>query len=238
MSISRIRLSDQVAEQLRAMIADKQYPPGSKLPVESKLAAYFGVSRITIREAVRRLDIMGIVEVRQGAGTFVREITPNAYIKTLLPMLSMDNNSLNDIFEVRQVIECKSAELAAINATAEDLAQVKQPLSKMSEAIRTGKLRQYNELDLQFHYAVAKCTHNQILITLQELLSDLVEGSISMGLTPLNALEHSVIFHRKIYEAIAKRDSVSASGLMNAHIEGGVNYARNIMKEHYGKETT
>lgn len=83
---------------------------------------------------------------------------------------------------------------------------------------------------------MAKCTHNQILITIQELLSDLVEGSISMGITPLNALEHSVIFHRKIYEAIAKHDSVSAAGLMNAHIEGGVNYAKNIMQDNYGKE--
>ena len=236
MTISRTRLCDQVADELRAMIAGKQYLPGEKLPVEGELAAHFGVSRITVREAMRKLDIMGIVEVRQGAGTFVRELTPGAYIKTLLPMLSMDNNSLKDIFEVRQVIECKSAELAALNATPEDLSQVKRVLAKMPEAARTGKLRQYNELDLQFHYAVAKCTHNQILITIQELLSDLVEGSISMGLTPLNALEHSVIFHRKIYEAIVKGDSVSAMGLMNAHIEGGTNYARNIMKENYGQE--
>ena len=212
MPVQRIKLSDQVADQLRAMITAKQYRPGEKLPVESELAAEFGVSRITVREAMHKLDVMGIVEVRQ------------------------DNNSLKDIFEIRQIIECKSAELAALNATVEDLAQVKLPLSKMPEAARTGKLRQYNELDLQFHYAVAKCTHNQILITIQELLSDLVEGSISMGITPLNALEHSVIFHRKIYEAIAKHDSVSAAGLMNAHIEGGVNYAKNIMQDNYAKE--
>ena len=227
MVVQRTKLSDQVADQLRSMITGKQYRPGEKLPVEAELAAQVGVSRITVREAMHKLDIMGIVDVRQGAGTFVREITPNAYIKTLLPMLSMDNNSLKDIFEIRQIIECKSAELAALNATPEDLAQVKLPLSKMAETARTGKLRQYNELDVQFHYAVAKCTHNQILITIQELLSDLVEGSISMGITPLNALEHSVIFHRKIYEA---------AGLMNAHIEGGVNYAKNIMQDNYGKE--
>lgn len=235
MAVSRIRLSDQVAEQLRTMIAEKQYLPGEKLPTESSLASLFGVSRITVREAVRRLDIMGIVEVRQGAGTFVRRITPNAYIKTLLPMLSMDNNSLKDIFEIRQVIECKSAELAALHATADDLAQIRKALAKMPAAARSGKLRHYNELDVQFHYAVAKCTHNQILITIQELLSDLVEGSISMGLTPLNALEHSVIFHRKIYEAIQKGDSTSAAGLMNAHIEGGVNYASSVMESAYDK---
>lgn len=127
MPVQRIKLSDQVADQLRAMITAKQYRPGEKLPVESELAAEFGVSRITVREAMHKLDVMGIVEVRQGAGTFVREITPAAYIKTLLPMLSMDNNSLKDIFEIRQIIECKSAELAALNATAEDLAQVKLP---------------------------------------------------------------------------------------------------------------
>lgn len=137
MVVQRTKLSDQVADQLRSMITGKQYRPGEKLPVEAELAAQFGVSRITVREAMHKLDIMGIVDVRQGAGTFVREITPNAYIKTLLPMLSMDNNSLKDIFEIRQIIECKSAELAALNATPEDLAQVKLPLSKMAETART-----------------------------------------------------------------------------------------------------
>ena len=76
MAINRVRLSDQIAEQLRSRIAAKQYLPGEKLPVEAELASQFGVSRITIREAVRKLDIMGIVEVRQGAGTFVKTITP------------------------------------------------------------------------------------------------------------------------------------------------------------------
>ena len=161
MPVQRIKLSDQVADQLRAMITAKQYRPGEKLPVESELAEEFGVSRITVREAMQKLDVMGIVEVRQGAGTFVREITPAAYIKTLLPMLSMDNNSLKDIFEIRQIIECKSAELAALNATAEDLAQVKLPLSKMPEAARNGKLRQYNgqvhpQSDSDYHPGTAQ----------------------------------------------------------------------------------
>lgn len=237
MAIQRIKLSDQVTDKIKEMITNKQYLPGEKLPIESQLAQKFGVSRITIREAIHKLEILGIVEVRQGAGTFVKNLTPNAYIKTLIPMLSMNNNNLKDIFEIRQIIECKSAELAAINATPEDLERVKKPLIKMAETVRLGKLKQYNELDVQFHYEVARCTHNQILVTIQELLSDLVEGSVSMGLTPMNALEHSVMFHRKLFEAIQKHDSVTASGLMNAHIEGGIEYARNIMKDNYGKDS-
>jgi len=231
MSVQRKRLSEQVAEQLKEMIISKQYLPNEKLPIESELGQIFGVSRITIREAVRQLDIMGILDVRQGAGTFVKEITPTTYIKALLPMLSMDNNSLKDIFEIRQIIECKSAELAAINATAEDLANVHIPLSQMAAAVQAGKLKHYNELDVRFHYEVVKCTHNQVLITIQELLSDLVEGSVSMGITPLNALEHSLLYHQKIYEAIQKHNRVSAAGLMNAHIEGGFIYAKNILKQ-------
>lgn len=237
MSIQRVKLSDQVTDKIKEMITNKQYLPGDKLPIESQLAQKFGVSRITVREAMHKLEIMGIVDVRQGAGTYIKNLTPNAYIKTLIPMLSMNKNNLKDIFEIRQIIECKSAELAAINATPEDLARVKKPLLKMAETVRMGKLKQYNELDVQFHYEVARCTHNQILVTIQELLSDLVEGSVSMGLTPMNALEHSVMFHRKIFEAIQKHDSVTASGLMNAHIEGGIVYARNIMKENYGKDS-
>lgn len=231
MPIQRKRLSEQVAEQLKEMIISKQYLPNEQLPVESELAKLFGVSRITIRDAIRQLDIMGILDVRQGAGTFVREITPTAYIKTLLPMLSMDNNSLKDIFETRQIIECKSAELAAINATAEDLVKIRRPLGQMAAAVRAGKLKQYNELDVCFHYEVVKCTRNHILITIQDLLSDLVEGSVSMGITPINAVEQSLLFHQKIYEAIQKHDSVSAAGLMSAHIEGGIIYAKNTFQQ-------
>ncbi len=231
MAIQRKRLSEQVADQLKEMIVSKHYQPNEKLPVESELARHFGVSRITIRDAIRQLDIMGILDVRQGAGTFVREITPTAYIKTLLPMLSMDNNSLKEIFEVRQVIECKSAELAAANATESDLSHVRVPLGQMAAAVRAGKLKLYNELDVRFHYEVVKCTHNQILITIQELLSDLIEGSVSMGITPINALDRSLLFHQKIYEAIQKHDSVSAAGLMGAHIEGGITYARDLLTQ-------
>ncbi len=229
MPIQRKKLSDQVAEQLRAQIVDKEYLPGDKLPVEKELAEQFKVSRITIREAIHKLDFMGILEVRQGSGTYVREITPINYIRTLLPMLSMDHNSLKDIFEVRHIIECKTAEYAALNAKEDDLKEMKSVLKRMSVAINAGNSVTYNSLDVQFHYLIARSTHNQILVTIQELLSDLIEGSVSMGLTPVNALEHSLVFHRKIYEAIAKKDSISASGLMNAHLEGGVRYARNLL---------
>lgn len=229
MQIQRKKLSDQIAEQLRSKITDKEYLPGDKLPIETDLAKEFNVSRITIREAVHKLDLMGVLEVRQGSGTYVREITPINYIKTLLPMLSMDHNSLKDIFEVRHIIECKTAEYAALNALENDLQEMKSILKKMSIAIDMGNSVTYNSLDVQFHYLIAKATHNQILVTIQELLSDLIAGSVDVGLTPVNALEHSLVFHRKIYEAIAKKDSISAAGLMNAHLEGGVRYARDLL---------
>ncbi len=230
MSVQKHSLSEQIAGEIQNMIYTKKYAPGDRLPPEDVLAKSFGVSRITIREAVLRLRILGVVEVRQGSGTYIREITPYAYVKTLLPMLSVNNNNLKDIFEVRQIIECKAAELAASRATDADLKRLREQLAKMQAYARQGSLKQYNQIDHLFHYEIACCSKNQLLITIEELISDLVENSISVGITPLNALNNSILFHSKIYEAIAKSDSTAASMLMEAHLQGGILYVEKYLE--------
>lgn len=224
MKVTRVKLSDQVANELQTMILNNEFEAGAKLPVENELAKMFSVSRITVREAISKLRMIGIIDVRQGEGTFVKELAPESFMKPLLPMLMMGKKDIQDVFEVRMLVECKNAQLAAANATPAELARVKKCLDKMDEYAMAGDLDLYNQCDAEFHFLVAQCSHNQVLITIQELLMEMVKRAIELTIQPPNALASSILFHRKIYEALKSHDPDAAFELMQKHIEGGAGY--------------
>jgi len=226
MSIVKDRLSDQVARELQAMICNNIYKIGDKLPVENELAQMFNVSRITIREAVRMLSIMGILDVRQGDGTFVKSLSPESFMKPLLPMLSLNKKNLQDIFEVRMLLECKAAELAALNATAEQLEVLQDLLNKMEACALNDDLQNYNEYDARFHYEIARTSANEVLKTILGLLGDMVKDAIKASISPPNAMMNSCVYHKKIYDSIAAHDPGGAAEYMRAHIGGGADYIR------------
>ena len=226
MSVVKDRLSDQVARELQSMICNHLYQIGDKLPVENDLAQMFNVSRITIREAVRMLSIMGILDVRQGDGTFVKSLSPESFMKPLLPMLSLNKKNLEDIFEVRMLIECKSAELAAENASEEQTQALHDLLDSMEACALSGDLETYNEYDARFHYEIARFSSNEVLKTILGLLGDMLKDAIKASISPPNALTTSLIYHKKIYESILRHDSRSASDYMQAHLQGGADYVR------------
>lgn len=228
MKIERTSLSDRVAEELQAMIRSAEYKPGDKLPTEGELMEKFSVSRITVREAVRKLRTMGLVEVRQGDGTFVKELTPNSFMKPLLSMLSLDKKNLRDVFEVRLVIECKAAELAARRATGEQLEKMRQHLSGMEQSIAAGNPEQYNEQDMLFHYAILQSSGNQIITAIGDMIVSMIRDSIRASISPPNALENSIAMHKKIYSAIAQKDPTGAVAAMQQHLEGGASYIESI----------
>lgn len=226
MKITKVRLSDQVANEIQNMISSKQYVSGDKLPVEKELAQMYSVSRVTVREAISKLCMMDIIDVRQGDGTFVKSLSPMSFMKPLIPMLSLDKKDLHDIFEVRMLIECKASELAALLAAPEELHRVKVLLDKMDLCVMSTDIKKYDELDVKFHYEVAKCSHNRVIIIIHELLMEMIKDSIIASTSP-NALANSLVFHKKVYEALLEHDGEAAASLMKAHIEGGANYIKN-----------
>lgn len=226
MGVVKDRLSDQVARELQAMICNQLYQIGDKLPVENDLAQMFSVSRITIREAVRMLSIMGILDVRQGDGTFVKSLSPESFMRPLIPMLSLNKKNLEDIFEVRMLIECKAAELAAQFATDEQIEVLQGLYDKMEACALNGDLDTYNDYDANYHYEIARFSSNEVLKTILGLLGDMLKDAIMASISPPNALTTSLIYHKKILESIARHDSASASEYMQAHLKGGADYIR------------
>lgn len=225
MGVTKMRLADRVASDIQSMIFTK-YQPGDKLPVENELAQLFSVSRVTVREAVKQLHTMGIVDVRQGEGTFVEQLTPSSFMRPMLPMLTLSNADLVDIFEVRLLIECWAAQRAAQQATDEELAHLKQTVDEMEEAALTGEIRRYNEIDVRFHNEIARFSHNEVIAVISELITDMIKESIFYSCSTPSHIVNSVVYHHRIYQALARRDSQEVSRLMSEHLTSGLSFVQ------------
>lgn len=216
-------LADQVAEKLQEMIAE-QYHTGDRLPVENELAQRFGVSRITIREAMIKLKALGFVQTQQGNGTFVANLTPSSFMTPILPMLKFSNTDIREIFEVRILIECKAVENAATKAAPEELQYMQELLQEMETMALNSEIAAYNEKDILFHTCIAQCSHNQVIYTIYKLLLDMIRESI---LTTCIAPEHllnSIIFHNRIYNSIVSHQPEQASEQMRQHLTDALRF--------------
>lgn len=219
----KVRLADDIADKISVMIHDK-YVPGDKLPTESELAQMFSVSRVTIREAISKLTYSGLIDVRQGEGTFVNDISLVRMAQSLRPFFSAKKHKMYDIFEFRLFLETKAAELAAQRATPEEISQMEKTLEEMDNVLINEDLISYHRLDSRFHYEIACCSHNELMLSIHELLRDLVDNTIGISTTP-NSLAISVILHKRIYASICQKNSEQASSAMYTHIADAAKFA-------------
>lgn len=171
--IKKISLSEEVAKQLQQQIASGKYILGQKLPPESKLMEEFGVGRSSIREAVRVLSNTGIVRVQQGLGTFV-EFKNGAVVPWYERLRGAKGYELN---EVRQLLELKIAEKAALNRTAKDITTLKKLLQARYDAVIGNDIEACIESDIRFHIAIADAAKNDILADLYKTIAAQIKRS-------------------------------------------------------------
>ena len=160
--IPRRSLADEVAAQLQQQIAQGKYKTGEQLPIEPELMKTFGVGRSTIREAIKTLVNSGLLRVQQGLGTFVEGAEG---IKESLPQ-RLKRADFKDLDEVRQLIEMKIAEKAAMNRTEEDLKEMRHWLALRKKTAADNQLAECVEADIQFHTAIAVAAKNEVLADL------------------------------------------------------------------------
>ena len=220
--IASQRIYQQIVEQISRMIREGVLHPGDRLPPERQLAEEFGVSRAAVREALSALGLMGLVEVRQGEGTFVR-VSHEGLITPLALMLTMEQDELVglELLEIRSALEAQAAYLAAQRRECEDLVTMENALNAMEAAIASGELGA--EADWQFHHAVASASGNGLLLRIMRTLSDSMMESLHRyreRLLRIPTMDHTLLTeHRSILEAIQARDSVQAAERMRAHID-------------------
>lgn len=204
--IKRESLSKQVSQELEKMIENGEYLVGDKIPTESDLIEMFQVSRNTIREAIQGLTLAGLLETKQGNGTFVRSSSRfDANMKQKYAKVS-----LKDIREARNCIEVTIAHLAALRCEQEDIDIITKCFNKRKNL--KVNIRENTKADIEFHMAIANACHNLILIDLYQSISDYLESHITeRNLDSTLSSEEIDQLHEQLYKAIIEKNADAAS---------------------------
>lgn len=214
--VGRQSMYEEIVLQIRGIIDQGDLSVGDKLPPERKLAALFGVSRNTVREAIKALSEQGVIESRQGAGNFVSEAQDGERVP-LNPFILSGDASLRDIFEVRKLVEPEIAALAARNGYSEILTRLEAALAEQEEALRTGTLSGAH--DQIFHRLLAEASGNNVFHAIVESLHDKFSQSRGPGVQSLQRQEASLAAHREIVEAVKAGHVMLAEKCMREHLE-------------------
>ena len=213
MSVSTSSLSEQAASQITDMIlVEKRFQSGDKLPNEMELAQALGISRVTLREAIRILCTRGIVQIQRGRGTFVTASTSTDL--SPLEHIAMSNR---DLLEIRMMAEPPAAYYAARRASKEEKQHIRELSEKIEEAITVKKanIQERLKLEQDFHNAIASASHNQFMIRLMPIINE----SIYNDVTHFDeSITYSLQDHREIVRLIETGNAEGARAAMKMHI--------------------
>ncbi|MDA8440794.1 MAG: FadR/GntR family transcriptional regulator [Peptococcaceae bacterium] len=216
------KIYEQIVEQIRELIQGGDLEPGDKLLSERELSEKLRVSRASVREALSALEIMGLIDVRPGGGTFIRHTSVDSIIGPMALILSMEKDTVLELLEVRKVLEVEAAGLAAQRANPNELAEMWDALEEMRLDLAQGRLGE--EADHQFHFAVANATHNSILMRLMNTISDTMRKTLRSSRQSLylrkGTPERLYAEHEKVYQAIFRHDVAVAREEMYRHLVG------------------
>ena len=229
--IERQKVYELIADQLLRRISDRQLRPGDPLPTERELTHAFRAGRSSVREALRMLESKGVIE-DQGSGSFVVAGYANPLNSSVQLLLSLDQATMLDVYELRRILECEAAGLAAERRTDEHLAQMDEAIEEMAAALASDdpdRGARYINADLRFHLAIAEATRNGVVLHAMDALRGVIRRALmSIFLVPDSA-ERSFDQHRAIRAAIGARDATAAGDEMRAHlvrVESDVHKAR------------
>ena len=215
------KISEEIVTQIKVLISEGQLKPGERVPSERELAALLGVSRPSVREAIMVLEAMGLVESRQGGGTFVRSLTESTLADPLTSLVEKNPRMLHHLAEVRMGLETWSAYLAAQRATDEEIETLRKLVAEMERQAEDGGWDA--EIDTRFHYAITTATHNTIQLHVLNTIQGLFHTTIMVALTEFYQKEGYIKMllehHRTIMERIAARDPDGARQAMAKHLE-------------------
>jgi len=209
------KVSDQVYEQLLGQITNRTWKEGSKLPSENELRTLLGVSRISVRAAIHRLTALGLVETRQGEGTFVRKVTADTYSDLMMPMFLVNKNTIKEILEYRLVMEVGAIELAAARITEAELDALEEIVVRMEA--NTSDIKTFAEDDVRFHVLIAKASKNQMIINVMNFMYDLMDVSMESIVNHLG-MHDGKYYHRLILQELRTGNQAAAVNAMREHV--------------------
>jgi GntR family transcriptional repressor for pyruvate dehydrogenase complex len=214
--VRRSRIYEHIVDQIHALIREGRWAPGDQIPPERELAERFRVSRTSVREALRALEMQGIIESRQGGGTFVRSADTEALVPPLAAAILRGQREMTEVLEVRELIEPAVARLAAVRATPELVSELEQILERQRQCIAEG--RSFVDEDTAFHYTLARAADNHILLRLHNVILDVLRESRQTYLHVPDRPQMSLRGHEAILAAVGVHDGEAAQAASLAHI--------------------
>lgn len=217
------KIADQLAANLEQTILDGVYGVGERLPSERQLAEDFGVSRPSVRDALRILSTRGLIETRQRGGHYVSAQLHADFLSLWQSLLTRHEYMELEVLEFRRAFEGVMSALAAERATETDLERIRAQLAQMDEAAKTHNLAQQSEADVGFHQAIAEACHNVLFAHLSNSLLSMLHRHTQKNLANMFSVSgdkyHLREQHQMIYDAIAAGDSVKARDAAHTHID-------------------
>lgn len=218
------RYYELIIDDIKAMILRGELKQGDRVPSERELAEKFNVSRVPIREALKILEYMGIIDSTQGDGTYVANYTIEDLIGKLDFAVTVTADTIMDLLELRINLECFAASQAALRRTDEDIDRLEKSLSAMRRArtaappIDEASITALRELSHEFHRNVIRATHNSVLSSVYDSLYELLDISRQFTISTSGISADSTLAHEAIFSRIIQRDAQGASAYMAEHL--------------------
>lgn len=211
-----------IIEQIIDLIKEDSLTVGQKLPSERTLADMFDVSRASIREAFRVMEIIGIIEVKPGEGTFITDLNIGTFINTIAPLFVKNEDMENELLDFRIMIELEAVRLASINGNKDEANILLETIKDMEKAVETNNIKMEAEADIRFHKQIFTMSKNYILTKVGECISYILESSVKFNrekivLDSKNKLK-LLDQHKEIYNAIINKDPKKAVTIMRQNL--------------------
>ena len=220
------RLTMYFAEQL----FDKKLKKGDKIESDRELAVRLGVGRSAVREAMKVLDVMGMVDIRPGQGTYISNNEANFFIVPLSWSLFLNGNQTDSIVEVRNLLEEKAAALAANCGNEQCLNKLYDISHRLHNAYMAWDYRKLLSADMEFHICIAECSGNQVIYSMIQTISNLMRHVSGTGMVDAKQLQQIYEEHQKIYGLILARDAEGAANAMREHLKNAkARYNTNLL---------
>jgi GntR family transcriptional regulator, transcriptional repressor for pyruvate dehydrogenase complex len=235
--VHRTTLTGDIYRKMVTHLIRGDWAPGERIPPERELCQQLGVGRASLREALKALEIIGMIETRLGDGTYVCQRSEFLSRPLLWAITSSSEAEVQELVEARKLIEVELAGLAAERATPSDLRQIGVHLDQMESSI--GDMDQFQRSDIAFHLAIAQASHNRILMNALLLIRNLLQNWIGSALKIHGVAEKALQQHQRIFLGIAKKNPPAARAEMQTHLQEMANFlVQSQQADKHGRATS
>ena len=205
-------LSDQVFHYLLDQVTNGVWKPGEKISTEKELCQTLGVSRTSVRTGISRLTTLGILESKQGCGTFVRNSRSPVMQDQQSPLVTSADSDRVSMFEFRKMLEVTAVGYAAMRATEEQIEKMREIIQR---TVKTSSIMEGAQLDMEFHHLIAEASANPIILRTYEMIQNVLHFEQNIAVRGITGVE----YHHKILTAILVRDAELAKHYMSEHLD-------------------